>query len=109
MTHTCYICGKPACERHHIFGGANRPKSEKYGLVVRLCRECHNQGHFGKRSKELMKMLREDGRRKFESEHPNLDFKDTFHANYLDKKEPPRQSIDIVPVDELAKELKGGK
>ena len=109
MTHTCYICGKPACERHHIFGGANRPKSEKYGLVVWLCRECHNQVHFGKRSKELMEKLRKEGQAKFESENPSLDFQTIFHCNYLDSKTLPRQSIDIIPVDELAEELKGGK
>ena len=29
-------------EKHHIFGGAYRKKSEKYGLVVYLChRRCH--------------------------------------------------------------------
>ena len=109
MIHTCYICGKPACERHHIFGGANRPKSEKYGLVVWLCRECHNQVHFGKRSKELMEKLRKEGQAKFESENHSLDFQEIFHCNYLDSKTLPRQSIDIVPVDELAEELKGGK
>lgn len=27
----------------HVFGGANRSLSEKYGLVVNLCHECHNE------------------------------------------------------------------
>ena len=26
-----------------VFGGANRSLSEKYGLVVNLCHECHNE------------------------------------------------------------------
>lgn len=26
-----------------VFGGANRKLSEKYGLVVNLCHECHNE------------------------------------------------------------------
>lgn len=44
MTGHCDLCGKWASlERHHIFGGANRPLSEKYGLVVNLCHECHNE------------------------------------------------------------------
>jgi hypothetical protein len=43
----CFLCGCQATDRHHIFGGANRPKSEKDGLVVMLCRKCHNELHFG--------------------------------------------------------------
>ena len=39
----CYICGKQATEEHHIFNGANRTKSEKYGLKVKLCHDCHNR------------------------------------------------------------------
>ena len=33
----CWLCGRWGwLEEHHIFGGANRKKSEKYGLK-RLC------------------------------------------------------------------------
>lgn len=40
----CELCGKYGyLELHHIFGGANRSLSEKYGLVVNLCHECHNE------------------------------------------------------------------
>lgn len=42
----CFLCGRNGMEdpldRHHIFGGANRKKSERYGLVVDLC---HNRCH----------------------------------------------------------------
>lgn len=41
----CYICGREATDRHHIFNGAMRNKSEEYGAVVNLCRECHNAVH----------------------------------------------------------------
>lgn len=49
----CYICGKEGItERHHIFFGSNRKKSEKYGLTVYLCHNCHNEPpngvHFNK-------------------------------------------------------------
>lgn len=39
----CYICGKrQGLEVHHIFFGvANRRKSDKEGLVVFLCGDCH--------------------------------------------------------------------
>ena len=45
----CFLCGRndtgDPLERHHIFGGANRKKSEKYGLVVYLCgNRCHRNG-----------------------------------------------------------------
>lgn len=40
----CYICGKWAyTERHHVFNGPFRKKSEKYGAVVDLCHFCHNE------------------------------------------------------------------
>ena len=48
----CYLCGGYAnidpLDKHHIFGGANRKNSEKYGLTVYLH---HNSCHiFGKDS-----------------------------------------------------------
>lgn len=40
----CYICGRTNwIEHHHVFGGANRKISDKYGLVVPLCHFCHNE------------------------------------------------------------------
>lgn len=45
----CWLCGKNGMgeplDKHHIFGGANRKKSEKYGLTVYLCHgSCHLSG-----------------------------------------------------------------
>lgn len=42
----CWLCGRWGwLEEHHIFGGANRKKSEKYGLKVGLCGDtCHRNG-----------------------------------------------------------------
>ena len=45
----CFVCGENGgywgLDRHHVFFGANRNKSEKYGLVVYLCHdECHLNG-----------------------------------------------------------------
>ena len=41
----CFICGRHMpTESHHIFfGAANRKLSEKFGLKVDLCHECHNE------------------------------------------------------------------
>ncbi len=42
----CWICGRAGdTDVHHIFGGANRKWSEKYGLTVHLCRNCHRKVH----------------------------------------------------------------
>lgn len=45
----CYLCGgQNILDEHHVFGAANRKKSEKYGLKVYLCHDsCHI---FGKNS-----------------------------------------------------------
>lgn len=47
----CFLCGRNGrgdrLELHHIFGGANRKISDKYGLVVWLCGErCHRLGKY---------------------------------------------------------------
>lgn len=44
----CFLCGRTETsynrlEVHHIFGAANRPLSDKYGLTVTLCHACHNE------------------------------------------------------------------
>ena len=42
----CFICGKcNASDTHHIFQGSNREASDRYGLTVRLCRDCHAYIH----------------------------------------------------------------
>ena len=41
----CIFCGRPAeCEHHLIFGTAGRELSEKDGLKVPACNNCHNMG-----------------------------------------------------------------
>ena len=42
----CYICGAYGhTDEHHVFGGPCRKTSDRYGLVVHLCRSCHSQIH----------------------------------------------------------------
>lgn len=42
----CTICNKPAdCTHHMIPGTYGRPLSEKDGLKIPLCNECHNMFH----------------------------------------------------------------
>lgn len=81
----CYFCGSSRwLEVHHIFGGANRNKSTKYGLVVCLCHHCHNEPPNGvHHNKERMNYLRQIGQMAFEKYYPNKDFKKEFGRNYL--------------------------
>ena len=81
----CYLCGsKSWIEFHHIFGGANRDKSTKYGLVVPLCHYCHNEPPNGvHHNAERMKQLRQIGQKKFEEIYPELNFRSIFGKNYL--------------------------
>ena len=87
----CFLCGRNGTsdplDRHHIFGGPNRDKSEKYGLVVDLC---HNRCHiFGEaaahRSQETRIILRQYGQRKamHDQKWAVEDFVREFGKNYL--------------------------
>ena len=81
----CYLCGRYGpLEWHHIFGGANRINSEKYGLIVPLCHYCHNEPpdgvHF---NRERMDKIKAEGQRKFESIASHEDFMRIFGENYL--------------------------
>ena len=80
----CFMCGSTNwLEKHHIFGGANRKLSEKYGLVVWLCHECHNEPPDGvHHNKENMAKLHKLGQQRFEIDHPELNFRQIFGKNY---------------------------
>ena len=79
----CFLCGRRATEVHHIYGGANRGLSEKYGLTVPLCHACHNEPpHGAHHNKETADMLKAIGQVRFEQEYPNLDFREIFGKNY---------------------------
>jgi hypothetical protein len=46
----CWLCGRTGPEhldRHHVYAGAMRNQSEKYGLTVWLCHDsCHERGTY---------------------------------------------------------------
>lgn len=86
----CFLCGKwGMLEEHHIFGGANRKKSERFGLKVGLCGiECHREGALAvHRCAETAQRLHEYGQRKYMTEHKATadEFRAVFGKNYLDK------------------------
>ena len=81
----CFLCGRQAQEEHHIFfGTANRKLSEKYGIKVYLCTECHRVGKYAvHNNKETDMKLKIIGQKKFEEKYPKLCFLTIFGRNYL--------------------------
>lgn len=88
----CWLCGRNGfydpLDRHHIFGGPNRKKSEKYGLVVYLCHhDCHIFGEdAAHRNAATMLKIRQYGQRKAMQENgwTVQDFIREFGRNYLE-------------------------
>ncbi len=87
----CWLCGRNGTadplEHHHVFGGANRKKSEKMGLVVLLCGDrCHRNGKQAvHRNAETMQKLHEWGQRKAMEENNWTveDFRREFGKSYI--------------------------
>ena len=81
----CFICGSTQwLECHHIFGASNRNNSTKYGLVVYLCHQCHNEPPNGvHHNRERMQWLKAQGQKRFNEVYPELDFMRIFGKNYL--------------------------
>ena len=87
----CFLCGRNGLgdrlERHHIFGGARRQLSEKYGLVVYLCGErCHRLGEYSAhQNAEIADYLHKYGQKKAMSENNWTveQFIKVFGKNYL--------------------------
>lgn len=90
---TCWLCGRNGAEdpldHHHIYGGAYRKKSEKYGLVVLLCHsECHIFGRYAAHNNaETMRALRRWGQEKAMRENgwTVQDFVREFGKNYIEE------------------------
>lgn len=64
----CYLCGSwsPIIDEHHVFGGSCRKVSDKRGLVVHLCRDCHNDVH-AHPSGSSMRYLHHKGQKLYEA------------------------------------------
>lgn len=87
----CFICEQNSSveplDEHHIFGGANRQLSEKYGLKVYLHHsKCHIFGNMSAhQNKEVSQKLHEIGQRAA-MKHYNWtveDFVKIFRKNYI--------------------------
>ncbi len=89
---SCYLCGRNptadpcGLEMHHIFGGANRKFSEKYGLKVKLCGErCHRNGpESTHKNGQVDLSLKAAGQKAFEAAYGTReDFMKIFGKNYI--------------------------
>ncbi len=84
----CFICGAyREIEKHHIFGGANRNKSEADGLTVYLCAGCHRHApwsaHQSARTAQLLHAFGEMMWLGDKPERTIADFRYRYGRNYL--------------------------
>lgn len=82
----CYLCGTTYnLHKHHVFGGANRPISEKNGFTIYLCAGHHNMSdegiHF---NREFDLEVKRTCQIKFEKTHSREEFMKLIGKNYLD-------------------------
>lgn len=80
----CYLCGRQTgLERHHVMAGSNRKLSEKYGLTVWLCHNCHTGTKGAQYDRTKGDSLKQDAQRAFEKEYSHEEWMDIFRKNYL--------------------------
>lgn len=66
----CLFTGYAPVERHHIFGGNNRKRSEEYGFVVPLRPDLHPNGVFaGADAKLIDKRLKQMAQEYYEEHY----------------------------------------
>jgi len=91
MARECFLCGRNGqcdpLDKHHIFGGSNRKKSEKLGLYVYLCHtNCHLFGEEAvHQNRDTMQALHEYGQRLAMEKMgwTQDDFRREFGKNYI--------------------------
>ena len=89
MMGECYMCGRYAqLEHHHVFGAARRKISDKYGAVVALCHDCHNEPpdgvHFNKTNRLALQAEYQQKLMK-ENNWTVRDFIELFGKSYIQK------------------------
>ena len=83
----CFMCGATyALHKHHIFFGANRKNSEKYGLWVwlrwdyHIADSPHATPHNDKPTDDWLKRM---AQRRFEETHSRAEFMRIFGRSWL--------------------------
>ena len=81
----CMFTGNAPVERHHIFGAANKKRSEKYGFIAPLRPDLHPNGVFAGQSAKLVDIaLKKKAQTYYEEHHGSReDFIKEFGKSYL--------------------------
>ena len=81
----CIFTGSTTVERHHIFGGSNRKKSENYGFVVPLRPDLHPNGVYAGQSANVIDLrLKKMAQKYYEENYGTREyFIQEFGRNYL--------------------------
>lgn len=70
-------------ECHHIFAGGLRKVSERHGLKVWLCHECHTGKNGAQYDPIKNRTLKADAQREYERTHSREDWMRIIGKNYL--------------------------
>ena len=65
----CMFTGCAPVERHHVFGGANRERSEKYGFIAPLRPDLHPNGVFAGQCAKLVDLELKQRSQRYYEEH----------------------------------------
>jgi hypothetical protein len=81
----CFICKKRyGLQTHHIFNGALKKFSEKYGFLIKVCAWCHTIDKDSiHNNANLRKKLKAFAQRIYEQTHTREDFIREVGKNYL--------------------------
>lgn len=83
----CVLCGSSyMVDVHHCIHGitSNKQYAEDYGLLVPLCRICHDKLHSQGKDREYLERIAQE---RFEEVYPELSFLKIFGRNYKYKLE----------------------
>lgn len=83
----CYVCETTiGIEKHHVFGGPYRDKSEKYGFTRDLCAAHHRTGKYSAhQNRELNLKLKRECQIEFEQTHSREEFIREFGKSYVEE------------------------
>lgn len=76
----CYICKNKKDDLHELVEGKNRQVSMKYGLVIPICRKCHE---IVTNDKTLQDKLHKVAQKEFKKHYKTENFIQIFGQNYL--------------------------
>lgn len=81
----CMLTGTAPVERHHIFGGCNKKRSEKYGFIAPLRPDLHPNGVFaGKEARSVDILLKTKAQAYYEAHYGTREeFIQEFGKSYL--------------------------